>query len=84
MYEAIGCHGEWITEWDQIEGGLERAFKAAEKGKPAVVNVKVDPMPVQAVLDHFMSIAPWTYLPWNETSRYMRKARVKGWALASD
>lgn len=77
MFEAIGCHGEWITEPDQIRGGLERSFKAAATGTPAVINVKVDPMPVQAVLDHFQSVAPWTYLPWNETTRWMRKARVK-------
>ncbi len=40
MMEAIGCHGEWVEEPDQIRPALERAFKA---DGPAVVNVKTDP-----------------------------------------
>jgi thiamine pyrophosphate-dependent acetolactate synthase large subunit-like protein len=39
MAEALGCHGEYVEEPDQIRPALERAFAA---GKPAVVNVKTD------------------------------------------
>ena len=41
--ELMGCHGEHVTEPAEIRPALERAFKAAEWGKPAVVNVIVDP-----------------------------------------
>ncbi|HID94618.1 MAG TPA: thiamine pyrophosphate-binding protein [Candidatus Latescibacteria bacterium] len=77
MFEAIGCHAEWITEPDQVRPGLERAFKAAEQGKTAVVNVKVDKRPLQSILDSPICALMWKHLPWNETTRYMRKMRAK-------
>ena len=39
LAEALGCHGEYVEEPDQIRPALERAFAA---GKPALVNVKTD------------------------------------------
>lgn len=39
MYEAIGCHSEWVTHSEEISPALYRAF---ESGKTAVVNVVVD------------------------------------------
>lgn len=39
MYEAIGCHGEHVTEPREIRPALHRAFNS---GKTAVVNVMVD------------------------------------------
>jgi len=39
MYQAIGVHGEHVTEADQIRPALYRAF---DSGKAAVVNVLVD------------------------------------------
>jgi acetolactate synthase I/II/III large subunit len=40
MFEAIGCHGEFVTSPDEIRPALERAFAS---GKPSVVNVIGDP-----------------------------------------
>ena len=40
VVEALGGHGEHVTEPDQIRGALEKAFAS---GKPAVVNVIVEP-----------------------------------------
>ena len=40
MMEALGGYGEFVEEPDKIRPALERAAKS---GKPAVVNVKVDP-----------------------------------------
>ncbi|MCL4865623.1 MAG: hypothetical protein KJZ47_06995 [Gemmatimonadales bacterium] len=37
---ALGCHGEYVGELDELDGALERAFAA---GRPAVVHVAVDP-----------------------------------------
>lgn len=39
MYEAIGCHGEYVAEAKEICPALYRAFNS---GKTAVVNVVVD------------------------------------------
>ena len=40
MFEATGCHGEHVEKPEEIRPALERAFNS---GKPAVVNVVVDP-----------------------------------------
>jgi acetolactate synthase-1/2/3 large subunit len=40
LAEALGCHGELITEPGQIRPALQRAV---DSGKPAVLDVKVDP-----------------------------------------
>ena len=39
LAEALGCHGEYVEEPDQIRPAIERAFAA---GRPALVNVKTD------------------------------------------
>lgn len=41
MAEALGCHGEYVEEPHQIRPAIERAFAS---GKPALVNVKTDPL----------------------------------------
>ncbi len=41
MAQALGCHAEYVEEPDGIRPALERAFAS---GKPALVNVKTDPM----------------------------------------
>src|SRR5436190_127435 len=40
MFEAIGCHGEYVTQPDDIRPALARAMAC---GKPSVVNVIGDP-----------------------------------------
>jgi acetolactate synthase I/II/III large subunit len=39
--EAFGCHGERVDDLDQLRPALQRA---ADSGKPALVQVMVDPM----------------------------------------
>jgi acetolactate synthase-1/2/3 large subunit len=41
MAATLGCHAEYVEDPAQIRPALERAFRS---GKPAVVNVKTDPM----------------------------------------
>jgi acetolactate synthase-1/2/3 large subunit len=40
MFEAIGCHGEFVKRPEDVRPALERAFAS---GKPSVVNVICDP-----------------------------------------
>ena len=77
MFGAIGCHAEFVTEPTQMRAALERSFKAAEQGKTAVINAKVNKVPIQAILDSPICALMWKHLPWNETTRYMRKMRAK-------
>ena len=60
-----------------MRAALERSFKAAEQGKTAVINAKVNKVPIQAILDSPICALMWKHLPWNETTRYMRKMRAK-------
>ena len=39
MAEALGCHGEYVEEPNQVRPALERAFAS---GKPALINVKTN------------------------------------------
>ena len=38
--EAFDCHGEFVTQPDEIKSALTRAF---DSGKPAVVDVRINP-----------------------------------------
>lgn len=42
LAEALGAHGEYVEEADQLLGALERALNA---DKPALVNVRIQPSP---------------------------------------
>jgi thiamine pyrophosphate-dependent acetolactate synthase large subunit-like protein len=42
MAESLGCHGEYVENPDDIRPALDRARKANEEGKVALVNVKTD------------------------------------------
>ncbi len=42
MFEAIGCHGEYVEKPGDIRPALERAQKAVDKGQTAIVNVVTD------------------------------------------
>jgi acetolactate synthase-1/2/3 large subunit len=43
LAEAVGGHGERVTEPGQLRPALERALRATEEGAPAVVDVATDP-----------------------------------------
>ncbi len=72
MFEEVGCHGEWVTEPDQIRPALERAFQAAEGGKPAVVNVKVDPT---LTAPFYSSSATSPNIPWDQLPKRAKAIR---------
>jgi acetolactate synthase-1/2/3 large subunit len=40
MFEAIGCHSEFVEDPEQVGPALRRALAS---GKPAIVNVVTDP-----------------------------------------
>jgi len=64
--EWMGCHGEHVTEPAEIRPALERAFKAAEGGKPAVVNVIVDPSVNNRECYTMFYTILWGHVPWDK------------------
>jgi len=69
MFEEMSCHGEWVTEPGEIRPALERAFKAAEGGKPAVVNVKMDPTIGNRQTYSFGYSSVWAHIPWDNLAK---------------
>jgi acetolactate synthase-1/2/3 large subunit len=80
MYEVIGCHGEWVTDPQEIRPALERACRAAEKGQPAVVNIDVSNELIQSICDTPLIMMMLSHLPWNEIPVIHRKMRRKNLA----
>lgn len=39
--QAFGAHGEYVTEPDQVEGAIQRALQAVDRGQAAVLHVRV-------------------------------------------
>ncbi len=69
-YDKIGellfCHGEYVEEPSQIRPALERAFRAAERGKPAVVNVEVDKTLINPVTYSYGMAVQSGHIPYRE------------------
>jgi len=69
VFEEMGCHGEWVTDPAEIRSALERAFKAAQGGKTAVVNVQMDP-----TIGNRQTYTPgytncWSHIPWDRLAK---------------
>ncbi len=67
MFEVIGCHGEWVTDPKDLKEALQRSFDAAEKGIPAVLNVKMSRRVAPTVTHQSPVYALcWHHIPWDE------------------
>ena len=47
----LGCHGEFVQKPEDIRPALDRARKAVESGRSAVVNVETDWAALAKTLD---------------------------------
>ncbi len=56
LAEAVGGHGERITEPDQIVPALERALAATAEGVPAVIDAVVDPTVMSDFMRNYSSL----------------------------
>jgi acetolactate synthase-1/2/3 large subunit len=57
LAEAVGGHGERVTEADQLRPALERAAKAAADGAPAVVDAVTDPDVMRDLMRNLSGLA---------------------------
>jgi thiamine pyrophosphate-dependent acetolactate synthase large subunit-like protein len=78
MFEAIGCHGEWVTEPSALKDALERCFDAAENGIPSVLNIKTN----RRVLATVMYTTPvyasgFNHIPYDELPKIGKSMRFK-------
>ncbi len=66
MFAALGCHGELVARPQELRPALERACRAAEGGRTAVVNVLVDPTVTNREVYSGMYAAAWLHIPWDK------------------
>jgi thiamine pyrophosphate-dependent acetolactate synthase large subunit-like protein len=66
LSEVFGIHGEYVKSSKEFRPALERALKSAEKGRPALINVIVDPTLINPVTYNLGYSAAWGHIPWNE------------------
>ncbi len=82
MFEAIGCHGEWVTDPADLKDALNRSFDAAENGAPAVLNIKTN----RRVLATVMHSTPlyallFNHIPYDELPKINKYMRAKYFRL---
>ncbi|MHB1128230.1 MAG: thiamine pyrophosphate-binding protein [Bacillota bacterium] len=80
MFQPVGCHPEHVTKPEQIRPAMERAFAAAEKGQPAVVNVEVDPSISNPVTNDPGYTFAWAHVPWEKMplrGKAIRRSQIR-------
>jgi len=66
LCEVFGGHGEHIEKPEEIVPSLTRAFKSAEQGIPAIVNVHMDPRVHNRQLVSPAYANCWNHLAWDK------------------
>jgi thiamine pyrophosphate-dependent acetolactate synthase large subunit-like protein len=66
LSEVFGVHGEYVEEPAALRPSLKRALRAAEEGKTAVLNVRVDPTIISPAMHQITSQALYGHIPWEE------------------
>ncbi len=57
LAQAVGGHGERVSEQDELRPALERALKASADGAPALVDVTTDPDVMSDLMKNLGSLA---------------------------
>ncbi len=73
--EMFGGHGEYVDDPGDIEAALTRAFKAAEQGIPALVNVHMDPTVSNRQIYSSGYATCWNHIPWDRLAPRGRAIR---------
>lgn len=66
LSQVFGVHGEYVREPGEFRPAFERALRAAQEGKTAVVNVIVDPTLINPTSYGLAYAAGWGHIPWDE------------------
>ena len=75
LSEVFGCHGEYVSEPSQIRSAMARALKAAEGGKTAIVNVKMDPTVGNRQNYSFSFQLCSMHIPWDKLAKRSKALR---------
>ena len=67
--EVFGGYGEYVADPKDIRQALQRAFKSAEKGVPAIVNVHMDPRVANRQIYSMGYTYCWAHIPWENLAK---------------
>jgi len=73
--DIFGGHGEYVSEPGEIVPAMTRAFRAAEEGIPAIVNVHMDPRVHNRQLVTANYSVTWSHIPWSKLAPRARAVR---------
>jgi acetolactate synthase-1/2/3 large subunit len=54
LAESCHCHGEAVTDANELDPAMERALAANQQGRPAVIDVRVSRARLQNTYDHYL------------------------------
>ncbi len=76
IYKLLGCYGEHVSSPEEFKPALERSFKAAEQGQPAVLNVQMDPTVGNPQLSTPTYQFCMYHMPWDKLPKIGKRMRV--------
>jgi hypothetical protein len=62
--EKLGCYGETVTKHEDYLAALDRCFKSAEAGKPAVLDCIMDKHLVNGAVTNPVYALMYQHIPW--------------------
>ncbi len=81
LTDVFGGHGEYVERPEDIKPALERACRAAEQGKTAIVNVKMDARVANRQVFTVDYQHSWLHIPWDKLPPWgqaLRRNLVRG------
>ncbi len=81
--EELGCYGEMVDKHENFLAALDRCFKQAESGKPAVLNCMMDTHLVNKAVTSPVYCLMYCHIPWVDVPQRGKKARRAIWGKAN-
>jgi thiamine pyrophosphate-dependent acetolactate synthase large subunit-like protein len=78
--QELGCYGESVDRHEDFTAALDRCFKAAEKGQPAVLNCVMDTNMANVAITAPIYTLCYAHIPWKDLAERGRAARRTYWA----
>ncbi len=77
--ERLGCYGETVTSHDDYLAALDRCFKSAEAGKPAVLDCIMDKHIVNKAVTNPVYALMYQHIPWVDLPERGKRVRRAIW-----
>ncbi len=79
LAENLNCHGEYCDRHEDFAAALDRCFKAAESGVPAVLHCRMDMDLINSNMTGPVYCLMFAHLPWCDLPERGKRARKSIW-----